>query len=232
MFWVFVAQRDMAGDRVTISGDAGHHLARVLRVRPGEAGVVVRDGRGYAVEVAEVSADRVETRVVGDQPVTSEPPVSITLLQALLPNPDFDGVIEAATALGVSRVVAMQAARSVARPASGRINRWHSIAQSAAEQSHRGRIPEIAGPLSVEDALHSTADARLLVLDPTADRRVEAAGGPGERIAIAVGPEGGWTAVELDMMRERGATSVSLGPRILRARLAPIVALAILVQQS
>jgi 16S rRNA (uracil1498-N3)-methyltransferase len=156
--------------------------------------------------------------------------VAITLLQAVLPNPDFDAVIEGGTAVGIGRVIAVQAERSVARPAAQRLARWEAIAGSAAEQSHRGAVPEVAGPVSLAAALEQAGGAKLLVLEPSASMPLVRAIDGSIAYTIAVGPEGGWTDTELSLMRERDGVFVNLGPRILRARLAPVVAAAILVQ--
>jgi 16S rRNA (uracil1498-N3)-methyltransferase len=231
MFWTFVEASEVAGGQVAIGGPQGHHLARVLRVRPGERGVAVSNGREYEIEVVEVDGSRVVGRVVGDRPVQGEPGIGITLLQAVVPNPDFDAVIEAGTAVGIGRFIAVQAERSVARPAASRTMRWHAIAGSAAEQSHRGAVPEIVGPVLLPTALEQARSARLLVLEPSASVPLLRAIDGSDAYTIAVGPEGGWTDGELSLMRERDGVFVNLGPRILRARLAPIVAAAILVQQ-
>jgi 16S rRNA (uracil1498-N3)-methyltransferase len=232
LFWLLLDQSGPPPDWVVISGDKGHHLARVLRVRAGEQGVVVADGIEHRVEVSEVVDGTVKARVLERRPVGGEPPVAVTLLQAVLPNPDFDAVIEAVTAVGVSQVIAVQAARSIAHPGSSRLRRWQTIAVSAAEQSHRGRAPEVRGPTSLSAALEEVRrTSRLLALDPQADTPLIAvASAPA--YALAIGPEGGWTDEERSLMRERGGIEVHLGARILRARLAPIVAAAILVQRS
>lgn len=231
MFWTFVDASDFADGRLVIEGPQGHHLARVLRVRRGERGVAVSNRREYGLEVVEVAGNRVIGRVMGERPVQGEPQLRITLLQAALPNPDFDAVLEGGTAVGIGRFIAVQAERSVARPAVQRLERWRAIARSAAEQSHRGEVPEVVGPLSLPPALEAARGSRLLVLDPSASMPLARAVGGSTAYAIAVGPEGGWTDDELSLMRERDGVSVNLGPRILRARLAPIVAAAILVQQ-
>src|ERR1700694_4319640 len=166
MFWTFVEASEVAGGRVAIGGPQGHHLARVLRVRPGERGVAVSNGREYEIEVVEVSGNRVVGRVVGDRPVQGEPGISITLLQAVVPNPDFDAVIEAGTAVGIERFIAVRAERSVARPAASRLTRWQAIAGSAAEQSHRGAVPQVVGPVALAAGLQEAGDAKLLVLEP------------------------------------------------------------------
>ena len=193
--------------------------------------MVVAQRREFAVEVIEVSNGRVIARLLGDRPNQTEPAVSVTLLQAVLPNPDFDAVIEGGTAVGVSEFVAIQAERSVARPEARRRSRWESIASSAAEQSHRGQRPPIRGPLPLAEALAGPQMSRLLVLDPSSPSSLASAIDGSRHYRIAVGPEGGWTPQELSLMRDRGGITVNLGPRILRARLAPIVAAAILVQQ-
>jgi 16S rRNA (uracil1498-N3)-methyltransferase len=231
MFWTFVEASQITDGRLVVAGPQGHHLSRVLRVRPGERGVAVSRGTEYEIEVVEVGAGRVVGRVVGDRPVQGEPDLAITLLQAVLPNPDFDAVIEGGTTVGIARFIAVQAERSVARPPAQRVARWQAIAGSAAEQSHRGAVPEVVGPLSLPSALQQAGHGRLVVLEPTAPAPFATAIDGSPAFTIAVGPEGGWTDGELSLMREHGGVMVNLGPRILRARLAPVVAAAILVQQ-
>jgi 16S rRNA (uracil1498-N3)-methyltransferase len=231
MFWTFVDASRISEGRIQIDGPKGHHLARVLRVRPGERGVAVSGGREYELEVVEVEGEHVVARVLAERPTQGEAATRITLLQAVLPNPDFDAVIEAGTAVGIHGFVGVQAARSISRPSAGRLARWQAIAQSAAEQSHRGEIPAVAGPMGLSTAFDRAADSRLLALDPAASLPLLRAVDDSPAYAIAVGPEGGWTGDELTVMRDRGAVAVNLGPRILRARLAAVVAAAILVQQ-
>jgi 16S rRNA (uracil1498-N3)-methyltransferase len=232
VFWIFLDSGARPSRQVTIEGPEGHHLARVLRVRVGEEGVVVSAGRQYEVKVSEVRQSTITAEIVGDRPISNEPAVDVTLLQSVLPNPDFDAVIEAGTAVGIRRFVAVQADRSVARPSHDRLLRWKSIARSAAEQSHRGQVPSVIGPVKLEAALTNDASGRLIVLEPMAPKTLAQAINGSDRYTLAVGPEGGWTDDELQRMRERQAVLVNLGPRILRARLAPVVAAAILVQRS
>jgi 16S rRNA (uracil1498-N3)-methyltransferase len=231
MFWTFVEATPALGGSVQIDGKRGHHFARVLRVRPGERGVAVFAGREYELEVVAVAGARVEARVLTDGPAGGEASTAVTLLQAVLPNPDFDAVLEAGTAAGIRQFVAVQAVRSIGRPPLGRLTRWQAIVESAAEQSHRGAIPTVSGPVTLESALGEASDSRLLALEPSAALSLAQAIDGSAAYTIAVGPEGGWTDDELSTLRQRGAVAVNLGPRILRARLAPIVAAAILVQR-
>src|SRR5258708_38304941 len=92
----------------------------------------------------------------------------ITLLQAVLPKPDFDAVIEGGTAVGIGRFIAVQAERSVARPATQRLARWRAIAGPAAEQSHRGEVPDLVAPRSLPAALQQAGRPRLRGRPPSA----------------------------------------------------------------
>lgn len=232
MFWTFVEAAQIANGQVVIEGKKGHHLARVLRVRPGERGVAVSAQRAYEVEIIEARGERVLGRVLADQPALGEPNTAVTLIQAVLPNSDFDAVIEAGTAVGINRFLAVQAHRSVSRPAAARLTRWRALAESAAEQSHRGKVPVVEGPMSLAAAVASIEGSRLLVLEPSGAIPLLGALDGSRSYVIAVGPEGGWTDAELALFGGRGGVAVNLGPRILRARLAPVVAAAILVQQQ
>jgi len=231
MFWTFVEATPALGGSVQIEGKRGHHLARVLRVRPRERGVAVFAGREYDLEVVAVEGERIDARVLTDRPARGEPATAVRLLQAVLPNPDFDAVLEGGTAVGIQRFVAVQAARSVGHPPTGRLRRWEAIVESAAEQSHRGEIPTVTGPLTLASALEAATDSRVLALDPSASMPLAQAIDGSAAYTIAVGPEGGWTEDERSLLGSRGAVSVNLGPRILRARLASVVAAAILVQR-
>jgi len=230
MFWTFVDCARVATGEVVLEGERAHHLGRVLRVRPGEQGIVVAGGRQYTVVVTAVHREEVVARIIESSPLSTEPELAVTLLQSVLPNPDFDAVVEGATAVGMTRLIAVQAARSVRRSGPDRRGRWLAIAESAAAQSHRGRVPEVLGPIALSEAL-GMVQGSILVLDPTAEMPLTACR-PQEAVSLAVGPEGGWTQAELAAFSGAGGKAVNLGPRILRARLAPVIATAILVAQS
>lgn len=225
MIWLFVSTAQIRDGILTIDGPRGRHLARVRRVRPGEDGVAVVDGREHSFQVVAVDGSTIRARVLESRPSQTELGHALILLQALLPSADFDAVLEGGTEVGITRFVPVVAARSVARPHADRQPRWQAVVESAAEQSHRGCIPEVTAPKPLAVALRELAGTPLVVLDPGAGqplRRVEGA------VALAVGPEGGWTGEELVAMVTAGGMPVTLGPRILRARLAPVAAAVIL----
>ena len=229
MVWVFVRLDQVAAGRRVIEGEKARHLARVLRIRQGERGVAVSDGREHVFEVVQVERDRIQGVILETHPIRTEPPVGLTLLQALLPHPDFDAVLEATTAVGATRFIPVLAERSVARLRRDRRERWEAVVESAAAQSHRGHIPQVLPAMSLNDAVRSLAGSPLLVPHPAATDRLNISGEGSSAYALAIGPEGGWTNKEIDILREAGGQLISLGPRILRARLAGVVAAAILI---
>lgn len=231
LIWIFVQPDAVRDGAITIAGPKGHHLARVRRAQRGERGTAICGLTEYEFEVVSVGRNRLEARVVGSGPVHSEPGPELTLLQAALPHPDLDSVLEAATALGVRRFLPVLAERSVARPGPDRQRRWEAIVESAAEQSHRRTLPQVALPSELRTTLEQVGDSRLVVLDPAAKQPLPAVEDESRPVTIAVGPEGGWSPGELEEFRRYESELASLGPFVLRARLAPIAAIAILMHR-
>lgn len=223
---------------VTLASDEAHHLTHVLRLGPG-ADVSVFDGAGreWAGRVASVGK-RAATIALGD-PVTpaAEPPVRVTLGIALVKSDQMDAVIRDATALGVTAIAPLTTAH-VAVPArawkgEAARDRWLRVAVAAAKQSRRAVVPEIATVASFEAAIAAAGEtAVFMCVEPA---RAVAAWGwtrgqspPPASALVFVGPEGGWSEGEVALAASRGAQMIALGPRTLRAELAPVVALSAL----
>jgi 16S rRNA (uracil1498-N3)-methyltransferase len=218
--------------KAQIRGSEAHHLARVLRVEPGQKFEISDNRDVYLAEVESARKDQVTFSVL-EKLAADEPVVRTILLASLIKFERFEWLIEKATELGVERVVPLEAERSekgLVRAAGKRLERWNRIAREASEQSRRARLPEIGEPVLFADALavaaehrfaleEQTAPAILSVL-PTARKRQD-------RVALLVGPEGGWTDRERESVALAGWTRVSLGREILRAETAALAALAI-----
>jgi 16S rRNA (uracil1498-N3)-methyltransferase len=142
----------------------------------------------------------------------------------------MDLVVQKATELGVARILPFEAERSVVRlepaRAEERAGRWRRIASEAARQCGRADVPEVAAPAALDRALAALAPGtRTFVFHPgggTLEAPAPAA------VAAVVGPEGGLTDAEVRACEEAGATRAALGPRVLRAETAAIVAVALL----
>jgi len=223
---------EVSGDRAALIGEHAAHLARVLRARVGQrfdiaTGPSVRSG-----QITSIADDRVEF-VLGEQIFTPVSP-RITLLLAIFKFDRMEWVIEKCTELGVSQIVPLIAQRTdrhLASAAGKRVQRWRRIALQASEQSRRPTPPEIAAPAKLRD-LASLKSALRIVLAESEHQallRDLLQAPPGDEVALAVGPEGGWTAGELQHLQNQGWVSASLGSTILRAETAAIAATAIVL---
>lgn len=188
--------------------------------------LVVLDGRGAAweAELREVSREAVVIHLGDASPCSPEPDLDVTLIAAVLKGERQDWLIQKAVELGVSRIQPVVCARSVVRPGGEKVDRWQRIAQEAAEQCERGIVPAVAEPLPLARA--SWEGAIALVCTERQGAPLLAALPDAHRLALLIGPEGGWADEEVASLRERGALPVSLGPRVLRAETAALAALA------
>ncbi len=221
------------GRTVELPERISRQLARVLRLRPGDS-IVLFDGRGvdFIAKLQYVQPERALAVIQCSQPSRALPAPPITLLQALLRHDHFDLVIEKATELGVVRIVPLRTQRVVVHlddcSTLHRLARWQRIASEASEQCGRGVLPDITAPYSLRDALGLVAAHHLVVFweGPDATPIVRDEFDHTVPVAIAIGPEGGWAAEEIEFLRHHGAALRSLGPLILRAETAAIAGIA------
>ena len=228
------ASRD--GDRVELLGDEARHAAKAARRTEGE-GVWLIDGKGTAFEaVVEATAqDRVTCRIVRAMEAWGEPEVEITLAAAVLKGGNFDVVVEKATELGVSRIIPLESERAVAKGLSkNKRKRWESLALSATKQCRRSRVPEIAEPMSTEELGQSIGDYDHAFVAWVGERsRSLSSHEPlSGSILVIIGPEGGFSDEEAAFMVQRGAHSVTLGNRRLRAETAALCALTLVMDRA
>jgi len=215
--------------RAHIGGADAHHLTRVLRVEAGQLFEISDNRNVYLAEVDKAHKDLVSFSV--REPIAVPAPlVRTTLLVALIRFERFELILEKATELGVERMIPVRAERSekgLQQAVEKRLPRWQRIVREASEQSRRVTMPQIAAPATTFEidipyryVLDEAASTPLFSILPS-DRRA------GDRVALLVGPEGGWTGREREQF---SATwhSASLGPQILRAETAAIAALAVI----
>lgn len=222
-----------AGASVTLSPTESAHAARVLRMRAGDA-VLLLDGEGlYEGALTRVDERATEALVARALP-SPEARVKITLFQGLPKADKMETIVQKATELGAWSVRPVVTARCVAgAERGGKRERWARIALEAAKQSRRARVPEVteSQPFAAllpqlagfDAALVAWEDARGLSVTRAvrqAEERCAAAGRPLTTLAFVVGPEGGLTEGEVAALNAAGCESVTLGPRILRTETA------------
>ncbi|MGA3183585.1 MAG: RsmE family RNA methyltransferase [Candidatus Dormibacteria bacterium] len=234
---LFVTRDQIGGGMLVVEGDAAHHLAGPLRVQPGEVIQVVDDaGEEHAVRVSSVERARVTGSILWSRPASGEPRLRLDVIQGLVR--EIDEVVAGLAEVGAAAIHPVVAVRSVTRPdserAAARLRRWGEIAREAAELAHRGAVPRVAALTNLAGALAELPEgARILVCTvdgavPLARLDVDAA----RPAALVIGPEGGLEPGEVDRLREAGSEMVHLGPRVLPARRAAIVAAGLLLARA
>ncbi|MDR0943790.1 MAG: 16S rRNA (uracil(1498)-N(3))-methyltransferase [Ruminococcus sp.] len=230
----FLPEKSPESGLITIIGDDANHISNALRKRAGDEIIFTRDGKDFFCLISEIGPDFVSAAVMRVEAVHSEPKFKLTLFQALPKSDKMELVIQKCTELGVSKIVPFISDRCVSRPKdpAAKISRWRRVAESAAKQSGRGIIPEVA-EISLFDGI-ITQIAGFKNVSPvflcnenggeklTLPKRAEAA-------AVIVGAEGGFTARETTLAESAGAVSITLGSRILRCETAPIAATSIIM---
>jgi 16S rRNA (uracil1498-N3)-methyltransferase len=233
---IHTAQALQADCEVLLEEGSSHYLSRVLRVGAGQALVLFNgDGHDYAAEVLSPARRQMRVRVHSRLPGLAEPPVAITVVQALSRGERMDLTLQKCTELGAAAFQLLLSERVEVRLGADKLGKrmehWRGVVVAACEQSGRSRVPELFEPLSCAAWLDRATCAQRLVLDPQAAEPLARAvtdSGPGMAVEIASGPEGGFSDMELAQMRARGVRPVSLGPRILRTETAAPAALAVL----
>ena len=222
-----------------LTGDQALHLARVLRAEPGQIFDVVAVGFLHRAEITSVSPDRVD--FILHEELESDQALPLHLYLAVFKFDHLEWAIEKATELGVAQITPILARRTekhLAQAATKRVERWRRIAHEASQQSRRTSVPVIADPTALKLALdREQAPTRILLSETEQSLSLSnALGAPrlasetwNQKVthALAIGPEGGWTADEMSLFTTHQWTHVTLGPRILRAETAAIAAIAI-----
>ena len=222
---------DRAANIATLTGDQAAHLSRVLRAEPGQVFDVVAGGFLHRAEVFAVTESQVTFTL--HEELEMDNPLPIHLLLAVFKFDRFEWAIEKATELGVANITPILARRTekhLAQSAEKRADRWRRIALEAAKQSRRSDVPTIHPPAPLKHALATEEAATRILLSETEQQKTLAASlaaHPNNQVALAIGPEGGWTPEEMALFTQHHWHHVTLGPRILRAETAAIAAISI-----
>ncbi len=210
-----------------------HHLGHVLRAEPGQLYELSDGERLWLGRIEKVDPERIEFALIEDLPAV-KPWLEITLLLAVVKFDAFEWALEKATELGVSKIVPLAAARSekaLVAAAPKRAERWRKILLEASQQSRRLRWPDLEALGRPEILFPERKEPLRLLLSErgeAAPLRSVLSGASVDAVALAIGPEGGWTEAEFAAGEEAGFTEVSLGSQILRTETAVAAGIAVL----
>lgn len=229
----FVSPSDLNANFLVLTGENAAH-AKVLRLKNGDA-VTVCDGIGtdFSCIVSDVSPGQISLVVQSKAPSAAEPPVFCSVYMAFAKADKFEHVIQKATEIGACEIVAFPSDRCVSRPdeksLAKKLERWQKIAASAAEQSGRGRIPQVIVLNSFEEAIRRAAACDLALFPYENEQKLSLCSAIGnadfQTVSIVTGPEGGFSPEEVLAAQQYQMKICTLGPRILRCETAPLCAL-------
>lgn len=250
MLHIFADASAMKEDgTLRITGGDLNHMKNVCRLVPGDEVIVGTGGddREYRYGIErygqdERGADFAELRLRFVKDANVELPVRVVLYQGLPKADKMDLIVRKCVELGVCEIVPTVMERSIVRldeqKAARKVQRWQAIAESAAGQSRRRILPQVHLPMPMQEAIADAATRCSVLLLPyelqPADkgtREVLSGIRPGDRVAVFIGPEGGFTPEEVQAARQSGAAPISLGRRILRTETAGMTFLSFLIYQ-
>ena len=233
----FVSKEDERDGVFLLSGETARHISRSLRMAVGDS-VTLSDGEGneYLCRLTAFTDDTVTAEIDTRRVGASEPTVSITLFQGYPKSDKMEYIIQKAVELGASEIVPFYSEFCVKRPEASRFDkireRQQRIADEAAKQCGRCRLPRVLSPVGYKEMLRKAAESELVLFcyegeDCRSVKSVLPENKP-KSIAVIIGSEGGFSLREAEEARLSGAVSVGLGPRILRAETAGPSVLSIL----
>ena len=228
----------ICGDRIVITGEDVNHIKNVLRMKIGEEIAVSNgvDGREYRCEVAQLLTDEVVCKLRFIKENDVELPAQVYLFQGLPKADKMELIIQKAVELGAYSVIPVATRRSIVKlddkKAAAKQNRWQGIAEAAAKQSKRKIIPKIEKVMSFAEALEMAKELEVRLIpyelaeDMSHTKEIIERIREGQKIAIFIGPEGGFDETEIAMASEVGVEPITLGKRILRTETAGMTVLA------
>ena len=235
----FFNKNDISRGQVQLFGEDEKHIKTVLRAREGEE-ITLCDGEGMDYQCRIASLERgVLLDILSKEVCETEPKVKITLYQGLPKADKMELIIQKCVELGVDRIVAVSTERAIVKldkKEAKKLERWQKIAESAAKQSGRGKIPEIGQQvLKFKEAVAEAKELDGAIIPYEKEQKtgirqfVQAF--KGESIGVFIGPEGGFAEEEIALAQENGITSITLGKRILRTETAGMTTTAILLYE-
>jgi 16S rRNA (uracil1498-N3)-methyltransferase len=225
---------EVSGNRAALTGEHAEHLSRVLRARVGQEFEIATGENVRRGCVTRIDPDRVEFELGDEINVAAIPNVALAL--SIFKFDRMEWAIEKCTELGATRIVPVIADRTeshLATAASKRVERWQRIALQASEQSRRNSPPKIDQPMKLTSAVALPGTIRIVFAESEQQTMLREVlrDHLTRDIVLAFGPEGGWTQCELELFRDAGWISASLGTTILRVETAAIAALAVTLSE-
>lgn len=232
MFNFFAKEAADANGNFYISGNDHNHIKNVLRMKIGEKFLVSYEGKSHLCTLECLDSDTAVAKIIFENYQSTELPVYIHLFQGLPKADKMELIIQKCTELGVSEITPVEMKNCVVKleekKKKSKTERWQSISESAAKQSKRNLVPTVNTPLSFTALMKKTNEFDLFIVPYESEdgmnstRETLSKIKSGAKIAILIGPEGGFDEKEIELCKEKGMCIISLGKRILRTETAAI----------
>lgn len=229
---IYTSEALVSGQQISLDEQAFQHLVRVLRMTDGDS-LVLFNGDGRALEGTLCDVGKKQAAVLLGDCIAEDAatPVALHLGQVISKGDRMDFTIQKATELGVSSITPLWSERCDVRLKGERMDKklehWRKVAISACEQSGRNRIPDILEPMAMTDWAPTVSTEQRLILHPHNQQPLDTSAKPGS-VTLLVGPEGGFSEIEVEQAQRSGFIGLLLGPRILRTETAALAALSVL----
>jgi 16S rRNA (uracil1498-N3)-methyltransferase len=228
----FVTGESITENQITISGNDAFHIARALRMAVGDEITVCDDGgTEYLTRLVRIRDDECIAEIISEQAGSTESPVDITLFMAYPKGDKLETVVQKSVELGASAIIPFESSRCIKRPSADKADkitdRLSRIAEEAAKQCGRSKLPEVSKMIKFSELLTKIQgfDLTLFCYEgkgaESLKKVLDSYGRHSGKIAVIIGSEGGFSKEEAESIVDKGARCVNLGPRILRCETAP-----------
>lgn len=222
-----------SGQLLRLPARQSNYLCKVLRMQSGRE-LWLFNGRGGAwlCQIDEADAKQALVSVEAFDQENHESPLQLELAIALSKGDRFELVLQKATELGITRIQPMMTEHTDVKLNAERLKKkhehWQGVLISACEQSGRNLVPELLPVTGFGDLLSQPSTMTGILLDPLSSGKLSGLRLPENGIRLYVGPEGGFSELELDLARKAGLQGIRLGPRVLRTETAPLAIISVL----
>lgn len=237
----FIDKNQIEEGKLYIEGQDKKHITNALRLDRGDEILVASEGINYLSRIEDIDEARVYCKILKEEAGINEPPIKISLYQGLAKGSKIDLIIQKGTEIGISEFILVEMDRSVTRVKNekwkkNRLQRYNKIAEEAAKQSKRDYIPKVVDIINSEEMVEKmkkSGSETLVAYEEEKNKTIKEILSTldSKSINILIGPEGGISKKEIELLEEIAAHSLTLGPRILRTETAGIVASTIVLYE-
>lgn len=226
---IFLQRYFALNEKLELSSSDIYHMYKVMRMKENDKIEVIYDEVVYLCEITTLSVNSVKLKVLNKKITEDESSVKVTIAISLVKEQKWDFILQKTTELGVSQIIPLSLSRTLIKLDNNKYNkkceRWNKICKEAAEQSHRVTIPNISKQMNINDLVKLDYDLKIVCSTTDVNKNLKQVLSKHKRydkILVVIGPEGGISPAEEELLATNGFIKTSLGKFILRVETAPL----------